>query len=251
MARRTELTSAAGTGYRGDIQGMRAVAVLLVLLFHAGPGMVPGGFIGVDVFFVISGFLITALLVTELDRTGRISLLAFYARRAKRLLPAAALVLVAVLVLTYLVLPRTRWASTGWDVVASAGYVMNWRLAAQSVDYLAATEPPSILQHFWSLAVEEQFYLVWPLLLTAIAPRGRRGLMIGVGLVAAGSLAWSVLSTRDDPGPAFFATTTRLWELAIGGCLALGVHAWPGCRGGRPPSWAGPASPRSAPPRRW
>lgn len=219
------------SGFRADIEGMRALAVGLVLLFHAGPVLVPGGFVGVDVFFVISGFLITGLLVTELDRTGRISLLGFYARRAKRLLPAAGVVLAASLALTYLLLPRIRWADTGWDVVASGLYVMNWRLAGQAVDYLAEDQAPSILQHFWSLAVEEQFYLLWPLLLLAVAlgvrarggrrglPRGR--LLLCLALVALPSLGWSIQLTATDPGRAYFVSTTRIWELALGGGLAL------------------------------
>ncbi|MEE6263570.1 acyltransferase family protein [Plantactinospora sonchi] len=218
------------TGFRADIEGMRALAVGLVLLFHAGPVLVPGGFVGVDVFFVISGFLITGLLVAELEATGRISLLDFYARRAKRLLPAAGVVLAASLVLTYLLLPRIRWADTGWDVVASGLYVMNWRLAGQAVDYLAEDQAPSILQHFWSLAVEEQFYLVWPLLLFGVAlwahRRGRTGLPRGrlllcLALVALPSLAWSIRLTDDEPGRAYFVSTTRMWELAVGGGLAI------------------------------
>jgi peptidoglycan/LPS O-acetylase OafA/YrhL len=215
--------------FRADIEGMRAVAVVLVVLGHAVPALVGGGFVGVDVFFVISGFLITGLLAAELDRRGRIRLAAFYGRRARRLLPAAVLVLLASLLLAYLAVPRTRWAATGWDVVASALYVMNWRLAGQAVDYLAADDVPSLVQHYWSLAVEEQFYLLWPLLLVAVGAlarsRGRRwrsGLLAaGVGLVAVPSLVWSVLLSDAEPARAYFVTTTRLWELALGGVLAV------------------------------
>ncbi|MEU8025791.1 acyltransferase family protein [Micromonospora haikouensis] len=213
--------------FRGDIEGLRALAVVMVLVGHAGRDLVPGGFAGVDVFFVISGFLITGLLVAELERTGRISLPGFYARRAKRLLPAAAVVLVASLLLTWLLLPRTRWADTAWDVVASAAYGLNWRLAVQATDYWAADAAPSIVQHFWSLGVEEQFYLGWPLLLLGLAVLGgrrrlRRGaLMAGFALVALPSFAWSVHTSQTDPGPAYFVTTTRLWELALGGAVAI------------------------------
>ncbi|MCA2218208.1 acyltransferase family protein [Jidongwangia harbinensis] len=225
--------------YRGDIQGLRAVAVVLVLLSHAGLDFLPGGFVGVDVFFVISGFLITGLLVAEWDRTGRISLTGFYARRAKRLLPAAGLVLVVSMLLTLFFLPRTRWAETGWDVVASGLYAMNWRLAEQAVDYLAIGDAPSILQHYWSLAVEEQFYLAWPLLLLAVGwtarrRRGRdagrpwtgrpRGLLLALALIAVPSFAWSVHLTASDPARAYFVSTTRIWELALGGALALLGH---------------------------
>ncbi|MGW4466875.1 acyltransferase family protein [Micromonospora sp. NPDC004704] len=227
-------------GYRGDIEGLRAVAVVLVLLSHAGRDVLPGGFVGVDVFFVISGFLITGLLVEELERTGRISLTGFYARRAKRLLPAAGLVLGTSLLLTLFFLPRTRWADTGWDVVASGLYVMNWRLAEQAVDYLAVGDAPSILQHYWSLAVEEQFYLVWPLLLILVGWSGRRRrratkvdtpgrtgvsrrrwFLLALALIGVPSFAWSIYLTSSDPSRAYFVTTTRMWELALGGGLAL------------------------------
>ncbi|MBX7268048.1 acyltransferase [Micromonospora sp. Llam7] len=214
--------------FRGDIEGMRAVAVLLVLFGHAGLPLLPGGFAGVDVFFVISGFLITGLLLQQLDRDGRISLAEFYARRAKRLLPAAATVLVATLLLTYFFLPRGRWSTTAWDVIASACYAMNWRMAAQSVDYVAANSAPSILQHFWSLAVEEQFYLVWPLLLIVLGlfarRRGRRGsrslYLAGLALIAVPSFGWALHTTPTEPS-AYYATTTRMWELAVGGAIAI------------------------------
>ncbi|MFI2711075.1 acyltransferase family protein [Micromonospora sp. NPDC018662] len=215
------------SSFRGDIEGMRAVAVLLVLLGHAGVPYLAGGFVGVDVFFVISGFLITGLLLDELDRRGQISLAGFYARRAKRLLPAAATVLVATLVLTYFFIPRTRWSATAWDVVASAGYVMNWRMAAQSLDYVAVNAAPSAVQHFWSLAVEEQFYLVWPLLLILLGwvgrhwRRGRRGLFLaGLALIAVPSFLWALRTSPADPS-AYFVTTTRMWELALGGAIAV------------------------------
>ncbi|MDG4828537.1 acyltransferase family protein [Solwaraspora sp. WMMD1047] len=214
--------------FRRDVQGLRALAITLVLLGHAGFAFVPGGFIGVDVFFVISGFLITGLLLAEVDRTGRISLVGFLARRARRLLPAAGVVLAATLLLTYLFLPRGRWSQTGWDVVASGLYVQNWRLAEGPAGYLAATDAPSILQHFWSLGVAEQFYLCWPILLLAVgwltrrrAGRLRPALLITLGLVAVGSFGWSVHLSAAEPGRAYFVTTTRLWELALGGLLAI------------------------------
>jgi peptidoglycan/LPS O-acetylase OafA/YrhL len=207
---------------------MRAVAVLLVVLGHAGVTLLPGGFVGVDVFFVISGFLITGLLVEQLDRDGRISLSEFYARRAKRLLPAATTVLVATLLLTYFFLPRGRWSTTAWDVIASACYWMNWRMAAESMDYVAANSAPSIVLHFWSLAVEEQFYLVWPLLLIVLgllARRwgrpGSRGLYLaGLALIAVPSFAWALHTSLREPS-AYYTTTTRMWELAVGGAVAI------------------------------
>jgi peptidoglycan/LPS O-acetylase OafA/YrhL len=140
--------------FRGDVEGLRAVAVGLVLLYHAGLPFIHGGFVGVDVFFVISGFLITTQLVSEVDRTGSVSLVRFYARRAKRLLPAAGVVLVVTTLLTWWFIPDTRWKEIGGDIVGSALYVVNWRLAGRSVDYLAEDSQPSPVQHFWSLAVE-------------------------------------------------------------------------------------------------
>ncbi|UJP38552.1 acyltransferase family protein [Cellulomonas palmilytica] len=218
-------------GFRRDVQGLRAVAVLLVLAFHAGLP-VPGGFVGVDVFFVVSGFLITGLVADEVARTGRLRLGRFYARRARRLLPAAALTLVTVVVATTVWLPVTRWRDVAGDVVATSLYVVNWRLADRSVDYLAQDAAASPVQHFWSLAVEEQFYVVWPLLVVALValarlrgrPASRRGLVLGVAAIGAASLAWSVALTVADPSRAYFVTTTRAWELAAGALLALLTH---------------------------
>ncbi|WP_406037128.1 SGNH hydrolase domain-containing protein [Micromonospora sp. NBC_00898] len=221
------------SGFRKDIEGLRALAVLLVVFWHADAPFISGGFVGVDVFFVISGYLITMGMAAEVAARGRLSLSRFWARRAKRLLPSSALVLVGALVLTYLFLPDIRWRDTAWDVVSSALYMINWRLAEQSVDYLAADQAPSIVQHYWSLAVEEQFYLVWPVLLVAVAwlarrrnaPPSRFGrLAVGaVGVVWVSSFAWSVVMVQTDPGRAYFVTTTRMWELAVGALLAL----WP------------------------
>ncbi|WP_169720952.1 acyltransferase family protein [Thermocrispum municipale] len=217
-------------GFRPDVEGLRAVAVGLVLLYHAGLTFVPGGFVGVDVFFVISGFLITGLLVKEAERTGRISLAGFYARRAKRLLPAAALVLAVTALLVFLVVPRTQWTGFGGDIAAAALYFVNWRLAANEVDYLAEDAGVSPVQHFWSLAVEEQFYFVWPVLfiLAMLVARKlgsglRRTLCAGLAVVAVPSLAWSVYYTVAAPQQAFFVTTTRMWELSIGAAVALGA----------------------------
>jgi peptidoglycan/LPS O-acetylase OafA/YrhL len=219
--------------FRPDIEGLRAVAVGLVLVYHAGVRQLPGGFIGVDIFFVISGFLITGLLLREVESTGRLSLSGFYARRAKRLLPATALVLVAAAVVTWLWLPQTQRAILGGDVVAAAFYVVNWRLADRSVDYLAEGVVPSPVQHFWSLAVEEQFYVVWPLVILLVLVLARRyrvplraALAVGIAAIGVPSLAYSIWKTGADPAPAFFVTTTRMWELAIGAAVALGAAAW-------------------------
>ncbi|MFG3297644.1 acyltransferase family protein [Micromonospora chersina] len=215
--------------FRADVAGLRAVAVGLVLLYHAGLPFLPGGFVGVDVFFVISGFLITGQLIGEIDRTGRISLVGFYARRAKRILPAATVVLAATAVAARLLVPRGQWQEIGSDIVAAAIYVVNWRFADRAVDYLAADAPPSPVQHFWSLAVEEQFYLVWPLLIILAilaAKRLRRTgvrpvLWVGLAVLAVPSFAWSIVETATSPERAFFVSTTRMWELAVGAGTAL------------------------------
>lgn len=221
-------------GFRPEIQGLRAIAVLAVLVFHVWPAWLPGGYVGVDVFFVISGFLVTGVLLRQAETSGRIDVLDFYARRIKRLVPAATLVLFAVAVCVS-ILPIIRWEGTAAEIAASALYIENWWLAANAVDYLASDNAPSPLQHYWSLSVEEQYYIVWPLMLAAIGwGRGENRrwralfgrLVISVGLV---SLAYSIWLTPRDPGVAYFATTTRAWELALGGGLAVfaGWERWP------------------------
>ena len=221
-------------GFRPDVEGLRAIAVLSVLAYHAGLPLITGGFGGVDVFFVLSGFLITGQLLKEVDRTGTVDLPAFYGRRAKRLLPAATMVLLFTAIGTWLIFPITRFKDIAWDIGASAVYLINWRLADQSVDYLAEDTLPSPVQHYWSLAVEEQFYVVWPLVLLVVGlvvTRTRRPLApvatLGLLAIAVPSLVWSVLHTADSPDTAYFVTTTRLWELALGGLVACGAAVWP------------------------
>jgi peptidoglycan/LPS O-acetylase OafA/YrhL len=221
---------------------MRALAVAMVVVYHLWPSMLPGGFTGVDVFFVISGFLITGHLQREYAGTGTIRLVDFWGRRARRLMPAAALVLTVTWLASRLLLPATRLADTASQILASALYFQNWRLAWNAVNYLDANVPASPVQHFWSLSVEEQFYLGWPLLfllaaLTALAPRSawsrrtrnpeelrRRGhlaMLALAALVVAASLCYSVYDTNTDPAAAYFVTTTRIWELGLGGIIAL------------------------------
>ncbi|PHR81064.1 acyltransferase family protein [Henriciella sp.] len=223
------------TRFRSDIQGLRAVAVLLVLVFHVFPSALPGGYVGVDVFFVISGFLISGLLVKEQERDGRINLLKFYERRIRRLLPAATLVLVAGAAGSAVFLPQLRWMETAQQLLASALYVENWYLYFQSVDYLRADAAPSPFQHYWSLSIEEQFYFVWPLLIMAGAfiagaagRKGERARPVWVLIflaVFAGSLAASILVTERSQPSAYFMTHTRVWELALGALAAL-VSPW-------------------------
>jgi peptidoglycan/LPS O-acetylase OafA/YrhL len=218
--------SAVGGGTRPEIQALRAIAVTGVVLFHVRPELVPGGFVGVDVFFVISGFLITGHLLREIAASGRIQLPRFWARRARRLLPAALVVLLFSAVLTFLVLPVAQWANGFREIIASALYVENWTLAANSVDYLAADNAATMAQHYWSLSVEEQFYLVWPLLLLLVAwltrRRARRiAFPLAIGAVVVASLVYSIVLTTIDPAIAYFVTPTRMWELGAGGLLAL------------------------------
>ena len=207
--------------FRPDIEGLRAIAVLLVVLSHVGVPFVAGGFVGVDVFFVISGFLITSLLLREAATNGRISVPRFYARRAVRLLPAAVLVLIATLIAARLFLPVVRLGGFARDALAATGYVANLRFAITSTDYLSADLSPSPLQHFWSLAVEEQFYLVWPLLMVVFT--GRRRLAAVLGVLVAASFALSVTETARSAPWAYFGPHTRAWELGAGALLALGA----------------------------
>ena len=216
--------------FRGDIEGLRAVAVTAVVAFHAGIGFVSGGFVGVDVFFVLSGFLITGLLVDELARTGRISLTHFYARRVRRLLPLAALVLATTAAATQVLVPAIDRAGVAVDLAAAALGVANWRFALEATQYMADTDKSPVL-HFWSLGVEEQFYVVWPLLLvllvgmSGVARRSWavafRRMVWTLGGVFVVSLLLSVQQTSSGAAGAYYGLHTRAWELAAGGGLAL------------------------------
>ena len=219
-------------GLRTDIQALRAIGVGAVLVYHVLPDSLTGGYVGVDVFFVISGFLITSHLIAKPPERAS-DLIGFWARRARRLLPAALLVLVATLIATRLLAPETLWDQTARQTMGAAVYAVNWFLAADSVDYLAAENPPTGVQHYWSLSVEEQFYLFWPLLIMGLASlaghRWSRRVVwaVGIGAVIAASLTWSIQLTATDPGRAYFITTTRMWELATGGLIAVLVVLFP------------------------
>ncbi|MEQ7847017.1 acyltransferase family protein [Nocardioides kribbensis] len=247
---------ARATHLRTDVQGLRAVAVVTVVLGHLDLGPLTGGFVGVDVFFVVSGFLITQLMLREVARTGGLSLTDFYARRARRILPAASLVLVATAVASALWLGPLRAPEAFVDVVWAAAFAANVRFAERGTDYFALDLSPSPVQHYWSLAVEEQFYVVWPLLLLAVVLLARRrhrarasdraagpdqpaqpaqpvplGALAGVlVVVAAASLAWSAHRTGETPTAAYFSSLTRAWELALGALGAVAVAAWPARR---------------------
>jgi len=236
LERRHPVPAATGTGgksatrtFRGDIEGLRAIAVIVVIFDHL-LGWPSGGFIGVDIFFVISGFLITSLLLKEHARTGRISLVDFYRRRVRRILPVSLLVLVVTVAIGFLLLPSARALSTLWDGIYSALFVANWHFAFVGTDYLQATNAVSPLQHYWSLAVEEQFYFVWPFVLIVIfALAGRRTLSpralittvaAATGVITLGFLAWSFFETSTSSAIAYFSTGARAWELGIGALLA-------------------------------
>src|SRR3954470_1139976 len=207
-------------GFRKDVEGLRALAIGIVLLAHAGVAVTPGGYVGVDVFFLISGFLITRLLVGERERTGRIALPRFYARRIKRLMPQALTATVVVAVAAPLLLSPLDAFGALDDVTAASVYAMNWHLAGASVDYFASGAADGPLDHFWSLAVEEQFYIAWPLLLLVVR---RRWLGPTLAVIAVASLAHAAQRVADAPEQAYFSTATRAWELALGGLLAVGL----------------------------
>jgi len=230
--RATEALPSARTSiahFRPDIQGLRAVAVIAVVAHHL-IGWPVGGFVGVDVFFVISGFLITDLLLREHQLHGRISLIGFYRRRARRILPAAIVCLVAVTVAAFLVYRSARFDAVVVDALTSLLFVANWRFAQVGTEYLASAGPVSPLQHFWSLGVEEQFYLLWPVLLVVLLgaigrnSRGRSAtapLAVLLAAGAVGSFAWAVVQTASSPSWAYFSTLSRVWELAAGALLAV------------------------------
>jgi len=213
------------------LDGLRAIAVIAVVAFHFDIGLASGGFLGVDLFFVISGFLITSLLLDERAATGSVALRQFWARRVRRLLPAAVAMIVATVVATRLWLVPERWTSIRGDAVASLGWIANWRFIAGGQGYFEQGLGPSPLEHAWSLAVEEQFYLVWPFVMLALlacwrARPARAALVLGVAAIA--SAAWMAARYDPlDPDRAYLATDTRAQQLLVGAALAWAVRAWP------------------------
>lgn len=210
-----------------SIQGLRALAVLLVIANHllVWPS---GGFVGVDVFFVISGFIITESLLRIHRSDGRISLADFYRRRVKRILPAAATVLLVTVAVAIFLFTAVRSASVIKDAIWSALFAANWRFAHIGTDYMHANGPVSPLQHFWSLSVEEQFYLVWPLVVVVVlgfrrlSISRRKSILISVGAaIAIVSFTWSIRETATQPPAAYFSTFSRAWELGVGSLLGV------------------------------
>lgn len=225
--------------FRPDIEGLRGIAILLVLLFHAGLPWTPGGFIGVDVFFVISGFLITGKLWRESQQPGGLSIAKFYAWRIRRLLPAALVAVGVVSLVGLLIVAPLNRSELAADGAASALSIANMRFIS-SVDYFAPTSSPSPFLHFWSLSVEEQFYLVWPALIVLLTWRGgsSRRLITALIIGVVASFALSMWLTDASPARAFYLLPTRVWQLGVGGILALigvvgtsrraGALAWAG-----------------------
>jgi peptidoglycan/LPS O-acetylase OafA/YrhL len=212
--------------YRPGLDGLRALAVAGVVLYHAGVSWMPGGFLGVDLFFVLSGYLITSLLLAERRREGSVGFKAFWLRRARRLLPAVLLV-VFVCLLAASTIARDDLARTRGDALASLVYLTNWHLIAASHSYFNAFGRPSLLQHLWSLAVEEQFYLFWPLiLLGSLKLLGRRGTVLVTVVLALSSTAlmWGLYNPDQDPSRVYYGTDTRAATLLVGALLAF---AWP------------------------
>jgi peptidoglycan/LPS O-acetylase OafA/YrhL len=218
-----------GKTFRADIQGLRAIAVLLVVLYHSGVAVLSGGYVGVDVFFVISGFLITGHIWSELQAHGRLRFAKFYARRARRILPASFVVLFLTLVASLIWVPPLHLPAMLRGAVATALYVPNVFFANEDTDYLSETAP-SVYQHYWSLGVEEQFYLLWPLLMALAflwTRRSLRGVAAALTAIVLLSLVCSVVVTGISQPNAFFMLPTRAWELGVGGVLALLVAAAP------------------------
>jgi peptidoglycan/LPS O-acetylase OafA/YrhL len=222
-------TSPEDRPFRPDVQGLRAIAVLLVVLYHAGVPWVSGGYIGVDVFFVISGFVITGVLLRERSARGSTSLRRFYARRARRILPAATLVIIVTVLAAFHFLGPLIGHETAVDGQWAAIFLANIHFAASQTNYLASQQPPSALQNYWSLAVEEQFYLLYPAVFLVTASVFRRSslrlrLAAVLVVIITASYAYSIVLTSSNAAYAFFSPLTRAWELALGGLIAIAGH---------------------------
>ncbi|CUR54469.1 membrane hypothetical protein [metagenome] len=214
--------------YRPALDGARALAVYLVLLFHSGMSLVGGGFVGVDLFFVLSGFLVTNVLLHEVDQTGSIRLGRFYARRVRRLLPAAVVVIVATAAMFVLVASVVRRLEFVGDARSALLYYANWHFLGQSNDYFATTVDRSPYLHFWSLSIEEQFYLVFPMVLLGLIAASRRrswALPAGLGLLAVLSVGSQLYWMTADPNHAYYGTDARLYQLLAGALLAVLVRS--------------------------
>lgn len=224
-------------GFRPDLQGLRAVAVIAVVLYHCGFGLFSGGYVGVDMFFALSGFLMTALLVQEKESNSTISFRAFYARRIRRLLPASVTVLLVTAFVSWMVMYPLEMREVTTQLAAAGAYVVNMLFAREGSDYLGTDVAASPVLHYWSLAVEEQFYLLWPLVVLLLAGRKRthtkrshangvdmNRIRIGLGVVTVSSFVAAVVITHRSQPWAFYGLHTRAWEFAIGGMAAVAWH---------------------------
>jgi len=220
------LANAPHIAYRPGLDGLRAIAVAAVFLYHARIDWLPGGFLGVDLFFVLSGYLITSLLLVEWEARNRIDLRRFWLRRARRLLPALVVVVLASLALAA-IFARQDLAHTRGDALSSLLYYTNWHEIIANHSYFNLMGNPSLLQHTWSLAIEEQFYIVWPLLLVpclVLVGRRRLPMLIIAGIAASAALMWILYNPNGDPSRVYYGTDTRAFLLLMGILLAL---VWP------------------------
>lgn len=205
--------------YRADIQGIRALAVLLVIFHHFFPDQLPGGFIGVDIFFVVSGFIITSIMVESSENRWSRFLVDFYARRIRRILPSALLVITVSTLSAYYLLGSITGSDTAQDGIFASLFLANIHFNSQAIDYFASALPQPILQHYWSLSIEEQFYLCWPVLFfLARSSRARKYLIIIVTFV---SLSFALIQAMQNSPTAYFSTFSRVWELGLGAILAI------------------------------
>jgi peptidoglycan/LPS O-acetylase OafA/YrhL len=200
-----------------QIQGLRALAAILVTVFHAR--LIPGGFIGVDIFYVISGYLITGLILREIEKTGTLDLRSFYQRRIKRLLPTSVFVLFVTAIFAWILFPPITRDALGRDLFAAATYISNYLFAWWQNDYQNLNATPSPFIHYWSLAVEEQFYLVWPIFILFLARYGKKVILGGIAITTLASLLFSIYLTQVAPIWAFYSLPTRAWELGFGALL--------------------------------
>ena len=221
----TPTVNAGAHAYRPFLDGLRAVAVLGVLAYHLNKAWLPGGFLGVDIFFVLSGYLITTLLLTEHRETGRIDLPAFWSRRLRRLLPALLVMLVVVALLVYLSGDQLALGQARGDLLSTLFYIANWHFITSGQSYFAEFVSVSPDRHTWSLAIEEQFYLVWPLVAAVVLARFRKSTLALIALVAAtASALWmAIIFDPIDPSRSYFGTDSRIFEILIGVLLAIAL----------------------------
>ena len=214
--------------YRPSLDGLRMLAMYLIILFHTQVPWIQGSFIAVNLFFVLSGYLVTNVVLTEMDRTGRLDLGRFYARRVRRLLPAALVAVVGISLVFLLVAPVVRRIGLVGDAQSALLYVANWRFLAQANVYFAPNVEKSPFLHFWTLSIEEQFYILFPLLILLLARASRRWVMVaGLVAVTVASIGAQVYWASADPLHAYYGTEPRLYQLSAGAAMAVALRSWP------------------------